>query len=85
MYFTLDRKPTETKNQNQDEKMETSKEENSKEEAKKINEEGNAHYRKKELDMAIQKYDEVILTHNMARKLTSKNYPKIVTKSAQKT
>ena len=34
---------------------------------------GNAHYTKKELDLAIQKYDEVILTQKMAEKLTPKN------------
>ena len=48
------------------ESEETQKEDNSKEEAKKIREEGNAHYRKKELDLAIQKYDQVILTKIMA-------------------
>mgnify|MGYP003730114367 CR=1 FL=1 len=55
--------PTETKKQKQEEKMETQeipKEDNSKEEAKKVKEEGNAHYKKKELDLAIAKYDEVI-------------------------
>jgi len=41
--------------------METQKTDNSKAEAKKIKEEGNAHYKKKELDMAIAKYDEVML------------------------
>ena len=45
------------------ETQETQKED--KEKAKKIKEEGNAHYRKKELDLAIQKYDEVILTQTM--------------------
>jgi len=34
-------------------------------EAKKIKEEGNAHYRKKNLVSAIQKYDEVILTQKI--------------------
>ena len=45
--------------------METQEEDNSKEEAKKIKEEGNAHYKKKELDLAIQKYDQVILNQKM--------------------
>ena len=53
--------------------METQKEDNSKEQAKNIKEEGNAHYKKKELDMAIQKYDEVILKQKMAVKLTKIN------------
>ena len=55
------------------ETQETQKQDNSnycKEEAKKINDEGiiyfniyvNAHYKKKELDMAIEKYDQVIVT-----------------------
>ena len=52
------------------ESQETQKEANTisgllKVEAKKIKEEGNAHYRKEELDLAIQKYDEVILTQKM--------------------
>ena len=41
--------------------QETQKDDSSKEEARKIKEEGNAHYKKKELDMAIAKYDEVFL------------------------
>ena len=36
------------------------KEDNIKREAKKIKEEGNAHYKNKELDMAIEKYNQVI-------------------------
>jgi len=54
--------------------METDKDENSKEQAKKRKEEGNAHYKEKELDLAIAKYDEVIL----GTKLIPKHYPKIV-------
>jgi len=46
------------------ESEETQKEGNIKVETKKIKEEGNAHYRKKELDLGIQKYDEVSLTLN---------------------
>ena len=57
--------------------METQEEDNSKEEAKKIKEEGNAHYKKKELNMAIGKYDEVILKQKMVAKLIPENYPKI--------
>ena len=57
-FFILDQPKMET--------QETQKEDNSKEEANKIKEEGNAHYRKKELDLAIQKYDQVILTKIMA-------------------
>ena len=56
--------------------MESQKEDNRKEEAKKIKEEGNAHYKKKELDLAIQKYDEVIFKQRMAAKLTPENYLK---------
>jgi len=50
---------------------------NNKREAKKIKEEGNAHYKKKNLDMAIQKYDQVIFdTKNDIEKLP-KNSDKI--------
>ena len=41
------------------ETLETQKDVHSKERAKQIKEEGNAHYKKKELEMAIAKYDEV--------------------------
>ena len=71
-YFTLDLP-----------KMETQKEDNSKEEAKKIKEEVNEHYRKKELDLAIQKYDEVILKQRMAAKFRPENYPKFDQKWAE--
>jgi len=54
------------------ETQETQREDNSKEEAKKIKEEGNAHYRNKELDLAIQKYDQVIL---------SPKWPKLIPKN----
>jgi len=63
--------------------METQKESKSKEEAKKIKEEGNAHYRKKELNMAIEKYDEVILKQRMVEKLTPENYSKFDQKWAE--
>ena len=65
------------------EKQEIQLEDKSKERAKKIKEEGNAHYKKKELDMAIAKYDEVILKnngHKMNTEKLSKNSQKICPK-----
>jgi len=51
-------------------------EKENREKAKKIKEEGNAHYIKQELDMAISKYDKVILkqkwTTNVHRNITQK-------------